>query len=388
MTWTAAQPEVFFPLLLLALLWISVLRGVISGRRQEDKSSNRERETSLRGGGSKPPDVAGLHALQRDPETRFRSDGSSIADAIENSVFSSEEKQVLLGAWLALDQQSRRQIRAEHGGYGGHGHLVSLGTKPPEKGSRGRLLIPNERSLATKIKSTALRNPVSKRLAAAQVWGYLAAVSMLALGLAAMGISESYLDSAGLLLLGLAVAIWFLCLLAGRGEDLWARRHVAEARLLWEQEERPQLASALHQALLEVSRDQSRRQAQRQREVEQRRKVDYWRGLRGGDGTRFERAVAAAFEEVGYSARTTTASGDEGVDIWLDGNIPVQCKAYSGRVGRPDLQRFFGATAKSTRRIFVSTGGFTKQAAAYAREHGIEIWGPKRLVELAEGSRR
>ncbi len=67
-------------------------------------------------------------------------------------------------------------------------------------------------------------------------------------------------------------------------------------------------------------------------------------------------------------------SGDEGVDgviqedqLGLD-LIYVQAKRWKGVVGRPEIQRFFGALSgqRATKGVFITTAAFSKEAADFA----------------------
>lgn len=67
-------------------------------------------------------------------------------------------------------------------------------------------------------------------------------------------------------------------------------------------------------------------------------------------------------------------SGDEGVDgviredeLGLD-LIYVQAKRWTSSVGRPEIQKFFGALhgIRATKGVFITTSTFSSEAAAYA----------------------
>src|SRR5450631_1861032 len=67
-------------------------------------------------------------------------------------------------------------------------------------------------------------------------------------------------------------------------------------------------------------------------------------------------------------------SGDEGVDgviredeLGLD-LIYVQAKRWQNPVGRPEIQRFFGALhgKRASKGVFITTSSFTSEARAYA----------------------
>jgi restriction system protein len=94
----------------------------------------------------------------------------------------------------------------------------------------------------------------------------------------------------------------------------------------------------------------------------------------------FERLVLDVLRAMGYGgvgADSTThlgQSGDEGVDgviredkLGLD-LIYVQAKRWSNPVGRPEIQKFFGALhgKRASKGVFITTSFFTSEAASYA----------------------
>lgn len=124
------------------------------------------------------------------------------------------------------------------------------------------------------------------------------------------------------------------------------------------------------------------------------------RTLQARDPLAFERLVGRLFAFEGYRVSYTAYSGDEGIDLWLEGTsrtgwlaplhllkalvggsrarrIPVQCKRYGAEhaVGSPDLQKFSGALrgALAEEGIFVTTSRFTPAAQAWARKAGIRL---------------
>jgi restriction system protein len=94
----------------------------------------------------------------------------------------------------------------------------------------------------------------------------------------------------------------------------------------------------------------------------------------------FERLVLDVLRAMGYGGvgeDTTThlgQSGDEGVDgviredeLGLD-LIYIQAKRWSNPVGRPEIQKFFGALhgKRASKGVFITTSSFTSEAASYA----------------------
>lgn len=94
----------------------------------------------------------------------------------------------------------------------------------------------------------------------------------------------------------------------------------------------------------------------------------------------FEQLVLDVLQAMGYGGSREDApqrlgrSGDEGVDgviredrLGLD-LIYVQAKRWTNVVGRPEIQRFFGALhgRRATKGVFITTSGFSREALEYA----------------------
>jgi restriction system protein len=94
----------------------------------------------------------------------------------------------------------------------------------------------------------------------------------------------------------------------------------------------------------------------------------------------FEKLVLDVLHAMGYggsndgSVEQLGRSGDEGVDgviredrLGLD-LIYVQAKRWQNVVGRPEIQKFFGALhgQRATKGLFITTSNFSKEAIAYA----------------------
>lgn len=96
-------------------------------------------------------------------------------------------------------------------------------------------------------------------------------------------------------------------------------------------------------------------------------------------GFEFEYRVADIFRMQGFRARVTPASGDKGIDIFLerDGEqAAVQCKRYSGQVGPGEIREFIGAldSARVKTGYFVTTGQFSKHAEEAAQNGSCTIY--------------
>jgi restriction system protein len=94
----------------------------------------------------------------------------------------------------------------------------------------------------------------------------------------------------------------------------------------------------------------------------------------------FEQLVLDVLRAMGYGGTHEDAverlgqSGDEGVDgmiredeLGLD-LIYVQAKRWQNPVGRPEIQKFFGALhgKRASKGVFITTSSFTADAASYA----------------------
>jgi restriction system protein len=95
----------------------------------------------------------------------------------------------------------------------------------------------------------------------------------------------------------------------------------------------------------------------------------------------FEQLVLDVLRAMGYGGKHADAaerlgqSGDEGVDgviredeLGLD-LIYVQAKRWQNPVGRPEIQKFFGALhgKRASKGVFITTSAFTAEAASYAQ---------------------
>lgn len=96
----------------------------------------------------------------------------------------------------------------------------------------------------------------------------------------------------------------------------------------------------------------------------------------------FEETVASVFSDLGYSARVTAYSGDDGIDVILDGKngdtIGIQVKRYRDRIAVAQIRELIGALVinRLTKGIFVTTSDFqsgAQRTANLAFEHGMRI---------------
>jgi restriction system protein len=105
----------------------------------------------------------------------------------------------------------------------------------------------------------------------------------------------------------------------------------------------------------------------------------------------FEHFFAHLLKCMGYHARVTQASGDGGVDIIAHRDelgfepplIKVQCKQTLSPIGRPDVQKLFGAIEREEKGLFVTLGTFTSDARTFERtKHNLRLIDGSELIEL------
>ncbi len=106
---------------------------------------------------------------------------------------------------------------------------------------------------------------------------------------------------------------------------------------------------------------------------------------------RLEAVVETLFQQAGFETKSQSHGADGGVDIWLfSKNKPgepaslVQCKHWSNKVGVDKVREFKGVMAsyRVERGQFVGTGGFTEDAASFARANGINLLDQNKLLAL------
>ena len=104
------------------------------------------------------------------------------------------------------------------------------------------------------------------------------------------------------------------------------------------------------------------------------------------DPNEFEEFVAGLLRAMGYKTRVTPVGPDRGIDIMAspDGfgfeqpRIAVECKHRGGAMGSQQIRSFLGGRHKDDKGLYVSTGGFTKDARYEAERASI----PMTLLDL------
>lgn len=99
-----------------------------------------------------------------------------------------------------------------------------------------------------------------------------------------------------------------------------------------------------------------------------------------------EELVAAFLRGMGYKTMVTPKGADRGRDIYAspdglgleDPRIIVEVKHRSGQVGGKEMRSFIGGLRQGTKGLYVSTGGFSKDAKYEAERSNI----PVTLIDL------
>lgn len=94
-----------------------------------------------------------------------------------------------------------------------------------------------------------------------------------------------------------------------------------------------------------------------------------------------QRLVAGILKSMQYKTRIAPSGPDRGIDIvaspdglgLLEPRIIVQVKHKSGSIGASDIRSFTGILRTGNKGIYVSTGGFTKEAKYEAERANIPL---------------
>jgi len=114
------------------------------------------------------------------------------------------------------------------------------------------------------------------------------------------------------------------------------------------------------------------------------------REIRSLDPHEFERLVGAAYEQRGYRVDFAPGGRDGGIDLVMrrgDETVIVQCKNwYRGFTGVHEVRELFGAlhASHATRATFVSSGVFSEDAEAFARQNSVELIDGEALLDMID----
>lgn len=110
-------------------------------------------------------------------------------------------------------------------------------------------------------------------------------------------------------------------------------------------------------------------------------------------GVEFENVCQLLLEKMGFTTRTTKASGDGGIDLIAYSSEPlfsgiyiIQCKRYTGSVGEPVIRDLYGVVTseRANKGILMTTGHFTRSAVAFAEGKPIELIDREKLLDLLD----
>jgi len=132
--------------------------------------------------------------------------------------------------------------------------------------------------------------------------------------------------------------------------------------------------------------EKEKREKERKRKERWLRKKEIELGLKNNfadyDPYEFEEKIAELFEKMGFKVRTTSSSGDYGIDVVAEreeDKVVIQVKKYSSSnfVGPNPVQRTIGAIPMedADRAIFITTSSYTKSAKRVEEKcDEIELW--------------
>jgi restriction system protein len=105
----------------------------------------------------------------------------------------------------------------------------------------------------------------------------------------------------------------------------------------------------------------------------------------------FEELTADLLKALGYQARVTPYSQDGGIDVIAHRDplgvepplIKIQCKHQTGTISGPEVQQLVGALAPGELGVFVTLGGYSKDAQSIERQkQGVRLLSGEAVVDL------
>lgn len=96
-------------------------------------------------------------------------------------------------------------------------------------------------------------------------------------------------------------------------------------------------------------------------------------------GIEFEEFIAKLFVKMGYTAKTTKSSGDQGVDVIAEKNgtkFGIQCKCYANVVSNSAIQEIVAGKQlyRLDKLIVITNNNFTKSAQELAQANSVILW--------------
>lgn len=111
----------------------------------------------------------------------------------------------------------------------------------------------------------------------------------------------------------------------------------------------------------------------------------FWLSL---SGLAFEREIARLLARSGHKTTLTAATGDGGVDIWLensDGKIAVQCKAHKKPLGPAAARELYGTMEHfaAKKGVLISRSGFSHALQEYVKGKTIQLMDLSDIVSMS-----
>ncbi len=108
------------------------------------------------------------------------------------------------------------------------------------------------------------------------------------------------------------------------------------------------------------------------------------------DPWQIQEVIGGLLQAMNYNVRVSPKGPDGGVDVLAYKDsfgfekpiIKVQVKHRKSTAGSPEVQQLLGANPREGNSLFVSTGGFSNQALAVAKQEGVKTLDLEELVEL------
>ena len=112
-----------------------------------------------------------------------------------------------------------------------------------------------------------------------------------------------------------------------------------------------------------------------------RTQLDFWRSL---SGRQFEIELARLLQKHGHEVKVVGGAGDKGIDLIVDGDTAVQCKAHKSKVGPASIRDLIGSmkNAKYKRGILASINGFTTGVYDYNKKNNIKLLDASNYIQL------
>ena len=107
----------------------------------------------------------------------------------------------------------------------------------------------------------------------------------------------------------------------------------------------------------------------------------FWQSL---SGYQFEEELALLFSKQGYNVSRTGRSGDKGIDLILNKNIIVQCKAHKKPISPNSIRDLIGTMESSNYKsaILASVNGFTSGVSDYTKNRDIKLLDLNHFIQM------